>query len=119
MDSHTPAYTDPAITPFNDFSDVHTARGPSDRLQRARYAAAGVRERMMSAEPVAFYRSLDLIRVPYPTRFALREASRVKTPMLHIFNRMFFKRKRPMGFARFLSRHRILMQTVRPHILSD
>ena len=82
-------YGDPAITLVHEFEHIRDAVGPTDRLRSARKAAEAARERMLSASPVRFYRSLDLIRVPYPTRFALREACTAKSPVLHIFNRMF------------------------------
>ena len=82
-------YGDEALDSIDDCRQVHDSASPQDRLRAARYAASALRERMMSQSPVRFYRSIDLIRVPYPTRFGLREACTAKSPMLHIFNRMF------------------------------
>ena len=82
-------YGDEALDTIDDCRQVHDSASPQDRLRAARYAASSLRERMMSQSPVRFYRSIDLIRVPYPTRFGLREACTAKSPMLHIFNRMF------------------------------
>lgn len=62
---------------------------PEDRLRAVRKAAEAFHERMSSAVPVRFYRSATLARVPYPTRYALRDACSVPTPFLHIVNRLF------------------------------
>ena len=39
--------------------------------------------------PVLYYRSVNLIRAPYPTRYGLLNASTVKSPFMHIMNRLF------------------------------
>ncbi len=44
---------------------------------------------MTSAAPVTFFKSAGLARVPYPTRYALRDACSVPTPFVHILNRLF------------------------------
>ena len=62
---------------------------PSDRMGAVRRAAQGLHEEMMGAPPVRFYRSFDLVRVPYPRKYALRDACSLPTPYVHILNRMF------------------------------
>ncbi|MBE8359555.1 hypothetical protein IQA90_19570, partial [Leptospira interrogans serovar Pomona] len=44
---------------------------------------------MLSSPQVIFYRSYDLIRVTYPTRYALLNAYNLPTPYMHILNRLF------------------------------
>ena len=46
------------------------------------------RERMLSGGTVEYCRSFDLVRVPYPTKYALRDACAVPRPFIHILNRM-------------------------------
>ncbi len=46
-------------------------------------------EMLAEGEPALFYRSFDLVRVPYPTRYALRDACTAPTPFVHIINRLF------------------------------
>lgn len=62
---------------------------PTDRLRAIRRGAHALREALMSAPPVRFFRSFDLVRVPYPTRYALREACSLPVPYVHILNRLF------------------------------
>ena len=71
------------------FDGARSHRRPEDRLRAVRKAAEAFHERMTSAAPVRFYRSTTLARVPYPTRYALRDACSVPTPFLHIVNRLF------------------------------
>lgn len=62
---------------------------PQTRLEEARKAALEFRERMLAGPQALFYRSMDLVRVPYPTRYGLLNVPTVPTPLLHIFNRVF------------------------------
>jgi hypothetical protein len=71
---------------FDGARDLTT---PEDRLRAVRKAAEAFHERMLSAPPARFYRSAALARVPYPTRYALRDACSVPMPFLHIVNRLF------------------------------
>jgi hypothetical protein len=54
-----------------------------------RAGAARLREEMLDAPPVPFYRSFALVRVPYPTKYGLLNAFSLPTPYLHIVNRLF------------------------------
>lgn len=71
------------------FDGTRDHQRPDDRLRAVRKAAEAFHERMSSAPPVRFYRSATLARVPYPTRYALRDACSVPMPFLHIVNRLF------------------------------
>ncbi|MFT5431768.1 MAG: hypothetical protein ACI9OJ_002466 [Myxococcota bacterium] len=86
MEITFPLYTNESLKALDA---ARLKRGPSERLASVRHAAQTVHEEMMSASPVRFYRSFDLVRVPYPLRFALREACTVPIPLVHIMNRMF------------------------------
>lgn len=44
---------------------------------------------LLDDTPVLYYRSVNLIRAPYPTRYGLLNASTVKSPFMHIMNRLF------------------------------
>lgn len=44
---------------------------------------------MLDAPPVAYYRSMELVRAPYPTRYGLRDALALPVPYMHIVNRVF------------------------------
>lgn len=54
-----------------------------------RKSATALREDMLSTDPVIFYRSFSLIRVPYPTRFGFLNATSVASPFFHLLNRVF------------------------------
>ncbi len=63
---------------------------PTQRLERARRAAQEFRDTMLSDDAdVVFYRSINLIRAPYPTKYGLLNANTVKSPFMHILNRLF------------------------------
>ncbi|MBX7256846.1 MAG: hypothetical protein K1Y02_10820 [Candidatus Hydrogenedentes bacterium] len=62
---------------------------PQARLDAILKAVPGFRDALLAAEPVPFYQSCDLIRAPYPRRYALKDACTVPTPYVHILNRMF------------------------------
>lgn len=60
-----------------------------DRLRELTRRAHAFRERFASEPSVVFYRSFGLVRVPYPTRYAFRDACSAPSPFLHIVNRLF------------------------------
>lgn len=62
---------------------------PVDRLRSVRRAAHAFREELLSAPPVPLYRSFDVTKVPYPTKYGLRDACSVPLPYIHILNRLF------------------------------
>lgn len=62
---------------------------PTDRLRAVRRGAHALREQLLDAPPVRFFRSFDLVKVPYPTKYALREACTLPVPFVHICNRLF------------------------------
>lgn len=88
MSSLTPV-PDPVVRPIHHFDGARQHLAPAERLKAVRACAQRFREEMLADEPVIYYRSFDLIRVPYPTRYALRDACTVPVPYVHILNRMF------------------------------
>lgn len=83
------ASDDPFLTPVSTFDGARDASRPDDRLRAVRRAAEAFHERMSSVPSVPFFRSTTLVRAPYPTRYALRDACSVPTPFVHIVNRLF------------------------------
>ena len=77
------------LQPLTELDDVWRHIAPGARLDAARAAGVRLHDRLMATDPVVFYQSFDLVRVPYPTRYALRDATWVPTPLVHILNRMF------------------------------
>lgn len=76
------------LRPLPHFWGTRDAAGPAVRLEAVKKAARRFREDFLKGAPVPYYRSFDLIRVPYPTRYALRDACSVPVPFIHIVNRM-------------------------------
>jgi hypothetical protein len=93
---------DPVIRPIDHFAGARDAAGPEDRLREVRRRARRLREELLSAPPVSCYRSRGLVRVPYPTRYGLRDAFRGPTPFMHIVNRVFIVQFEAEGAMRTL-----------------
>lgn len=77
---------------IHDFDDVRQSPLPQERLKAARMMAQAFRERFMDEPEVAYYQSVNLVRVPYPTWYAysgVYTQSTYKFPYLHILNRLF------------------------------
>lgn len=81
--------TDPIIRPLHHFDGARDHAVPIDRLKSLTRAARQFRGEMLGMRPVYYFKACDLVRVPYPTRFALQGACSVPTPLLHILNRLF------------------------------
>jgi hypothetical protein len=77
------------LKPLVELEGARDALRPSDRLRALLRGARALRERLTDGAPVPYYRASPLVRVPYPTRYGLWRASRVRTPLLHILNRVF------------------------------
>ena len=62
---------------------------PEDRLRAIERGARALRDELAAGPTALYYRSFDLVRVPYPVKYGLSQAARVATPLLHILNRVF------------------------------
>jgi len=82
-------YDDPVIRPSGHFAGARTHAAPQDRLRAIMDACGPFREKLLAAPPVPYYQSFDLVRAPYPRRYALKDACSVPIPYVHILNRMF------------------------------
>lgn len=79
------------ITKITDFDGSRRALGQMARVEDTRAAAEAFRRRMLAGPKAKYYESFDLVRVPYPTRYGLRNAfprERV-VEYLHLQNRLF------------------------------
>lgn len=85
----TPLDIDPAIQYIDDFAGARDSHSPGVRVEEMRNRARAFRERMLGGAEATFYKSVSLIRVPYPRRYGLRDACPLPTPYIHITNRMF------------------------------
>jgi hypothetical protein len=79
------------ITPIKHFDGSRRALGQMARVEDTRAAAESFRRDMLAGPKVKYYESFDLVRLPYPTRYGLRNAfSREKVvEFLHLQNRLF------------------------------
>lgn len=87
---------------LQDFSGARQAGMPQDRLNEVRRRAMAFRERFMAENTVLYYRSINLVRVPYPTWYAysgVYTQSAYKFPYLHILNRLFVIQYRDLAGA--------------------
>lgn len=96
------AERDPFLRGIDHFRDARTHAQPLDRLRAVRRAAERLHEELSSAPPVDYFRSAALVRVPYPTKYALRDACSVPTPFVHIVNRVFVVQTRFRGETKTL-----------------
>lgn len=71
------------------FSTARSSLVPRERLEAVRSAARRFHKDLMAGPEVAYYRSFDLVRVPYPTKYGLLNAFHKPVPYLHILNRLF------------------------------
>lgn len=83
---------DQGIFVLDLFEGARASGVPLTRLEEVRKRARQFREQMLSGPRVRFYKSCELVRVPYPVRYAFANvfAQRpVASPVLHITNRLF------------------------------
>lgn len=76
---------------IKEFDDSRSAAGQLARVEDTRAAAEEFRQRMLAGPQARFFRSFNLVKIPYPTKYALRNAfSRERfVEFLHIQNRLF------------------------------
>jgi hypothetical protein len=79
------------FTQIKHFEGCRSALGQMARVEATRKAAEVFRKEMLAGPKVKYHESFDLIKVPYPTRFGLRNAfSREKlVEFMYIQNRLF------------------------------
>lgn len=75
---------------IDHFKNSRIDLSPQVRLDKVKKSGLAFREYMLNLdETVDFYQSLDLIRVPYPTKYGLLNVDTTRSPYLHILNRLF------------------------------
>ena len=79
------------FTAIKHFDDCRKALGQQARVEDTRAASESFRQDMLKGPKLKYFESFDLVRVPYPTRYGLRNAfSREKwVEYLHLQNRLF------------------------------
>ena len=77
------------IVPFNHFDGTRDAIRPLERIDNIREAAKDFRATMLSQPKVLFYKTFELIRVPYPAKYGYLNAFSLPTPFIHLCNKLF------------------------------
>lgn len=79
------------FTPIKHFDGSRKALGQQARVEDTRAAAEAFRKDMLAGPKARYFESFDLVRVPYPARYGLRNAfSRERwVEYVHIQNRVF------------------------------
>ena len=84
-----PLSTQPGLRSLEHFQGARDHSAPDDRRRAVLRGARALHEELQSAPPVPFYAACDLVRAPYPLRYALRDATTARAPFIHILNRLF------------------------------
>jgi len=91
------------IKPIPQFKEARKAKTANYRLELCRKAATEFRDSMLAAPQVHFYKSMELIRAPYPSKYAFLNCNVVPSPLIHILNRLFVVQvKTPVGLKTIL-----------------
>jgi glyoxylase-like metal-dependent hydrolase (beta-lactamase superfamily II) len=77
------------FTRISHFDGTRDALRPMQRVDNAREAAKDFRRDMLAKPQVLFYKTFELVRVPYPSKFAYLNAFGLPTPFVHLCNRLF------------------------------
>ncbi len=84
--------TEASLSAITAFDGARDSTVPAERLEEVRSRARAFRSKMLGAPKARYYKACELVRVPYPTRYAFANCftqAFVKTPVLHIVNRLF------------------------------
>lgn len=77
------------IRRLSHFDGSRKALKPLHRVEDVRAAAQDFRQEMLAGEPVPYYRSMELVRVPYPSKFGYLNSFGTLPPLMHLCNRLF------------------------------
>ncbi len=83
---------EPALRRLDVFREARASSVPRTRLEEVRKRARALRETMLAGKPARFYKTCELVRVPYPVRYAFANVYTqlpVPSPVLHIVNRLY------------------------------
>lgn len=71
------------------FEGTRKSLRPMERVDNVREAAKDFRRDLLSQSKVTYYRSFELVRVPYPTKFGYLNAYGSVSSLMHLCNRLF------------------------------
>ncbi len=81
--------SNPHFTTTTELAQARQSYTPQVRLDEVRKGSLKLREKLLSMDQVVFYKTCDLIRAPYPTKYGFLNAYSMPTPFMHILNRLF------------------------------
>ena len=79
----------PPMEPIRHFDGTRDSHRPMARVDNVREAAKDFRRSMLARPKMRFYKSFELVRVPYPSKFGYLNAFAGLTPFMHLCNRLF------------------------------
>lgn len=77
------------LTKIKHFEGTRDAIRPLDRIDNIRQASQDFRKTMLAKPKVRFYKTIELVRVPYPAKYAYLNAFSLPTPLVHLCNKLF------------------------------
>lgn len=86
MNATSPSHD--ALLPHEDVDRAWDRAVPRDRLDAVRAAGRALHDEMMAWPVASAWRSVEMVRAPYPVKYGLRDAATVLTPFMHIVNRL-------------------------------
>ena len=106
MSSFARPEDDSVIRPVKAFEGARDSSVPLTRLEEVRRRARLFREEMLGESQALFYKTCELVRVPYPVRYAFANVYTqlpIASPVLHIVNRLYVVQfKSPAGVKTLL-----------------
>jgi len=82
------AQAEAPLAPLQIFAAARQEPNAAERLKAYRRLGQQFRAELLERPAVSFYASRDLVRVPYPTRYAFWNAFSLPLPLVHILNRV-------------------------------
>ena len=77
------------VQPISHFDGTRNSLRPMERVDAVREAAKDFRRDMLARPKVRYYKTFELVRVPYPSKYAYLNAYGLPTPFVHLCNRLF------------------------------
>ncbi|MEL0028041.1 MAG: hypothetical protein VW625_05160 [Perlucidibaca sp.] len=74
---------------IHHFDRARDALRPMQRVDDVREASRDFRRDMLARPKVRYYQTFELVRVPYPSKYAYLNAFSLPTPFVHLCNRLF------------------------------
>lgn len=71
------------------FEGTRRSQRPMERVENVREAAKDFRRDLLKQSKVTYYRSFELVRVPYPSKFGYLNAFGSFSTLMHLCNRLF------------------------------